>query len=68
MKVFPITVNIYAEEEQEAQAAQKALGQFVDDLGAMGIPVTGNKIATAIPKWKHPGIVRAKIIEHFRIK
>ena len=68
MNVYPITVKIYADSEQEAQTAQKALGQFVDDMGAMGIPVTGNKIATAISRWKQSGLVRAKIIEHFRLK
>ena len=55
MNVYPITVKIYADSEQEAQLAQKALGQFVDDMGAMGIPVTGNKIATAVPQWKQNG-------------
>lgn len=46
--------------------AQQALGQFVNDMGAMGIPVTGNKIAAAVPKWKQNAIVKAKIIEHFK--
>lgn len=66
MNVYPITVKIYADSEQEAQLAQKALGQFVDDMGAMGIPVTGNKIATAVPQWKQNGFVKSKIIEHFK--
>ena len=66
MNVYTITVKIYGESEQEAQMAQKTLGQFVDDMGAMGIPVTGKKIATAVPKWKQNAIVKAKIIEHFK--
>jgi hypothetical protein len=66
MKVFAITVNIYADSEKEAQLAQKALGQFVDDMGAMGIPVTGNKIATAVPRWNQNTLIKTKIIEHFR--
>lgn len=66
MKVFPITVNIYAEDEQEAQRAQKALGQFVNDMGHMGIPVTGRKIADAVPKWNANNLVRQQIINHFK--
>lgn len=64
--VFPITVNIYAEDEQEAQMAQKALGQFVNDMGRMGIAVTGRKIAEAVPKWNQNPLVRQKVISHFK--
>ena len=66
MNVYPITIKIYADSEQEAQQAQQALGQFVNDMGAMGIPVTGNKIATAVPRWNQNSFVRSKIIEHFK--
>lgn len=65
MKVYPITINIYASDEQEAEQARKALGAFVDELGAMGIMVTGSKVAEAVPKWKNP-LVRGRIIGHFR--
>ena len=50
MNVYPITIKIYANDEQEAQRAQHALGQFVNDMGALGIPVTGNKVAEAVPQ------------------
>ena len=66
MKVFPITVNIYAEDEQEAQLAQKALGQFVNDMGHIGIAVTGRKIAEAVPMWNANNLVRQQIINHFK--
>ena len=65
MKVYPITINIYAADEQEAELARKALGAFVDELGAMSIMVTGAKIAEAVPKWKSP-MVRGRIIGHFK--
>lgn len=65
-KVFPITVNIYAEDEQEALLAQKALGQFVNDMGHFGIPVTGRKIAEAIPKWQANSFVKQQVINHFK--
>ena len=66
MNVYPITVNIFAANEQEAQKAQKALGQFVNDMCQLGIHVTGNKIATAVPRWNQNSFVKAKIIEHFK--
>ena len=66
MKVFPITIHIYAEDEQEAERARRALGAFVDDLGQMGLMVTGDRLATAVPKWKDNAIVRNRIISHFR--
>ena len=66
MKVFPITIKIYAEDEQEAENARHALGSFVDQLGQMGIMVTGNKIAKAVPKWDKNILVKNQIISHFK--
>ena len=66
MKVFPITIKIYAEDEQEAEKARHALGSFVDQLGQMGIMFTGNKIAQAVPKWDKNILVKNQIISHFK--
>ena len=66
MNVYPITIKIYANDEQEALMAQQALGRFVNDMGALGIPVTGNKIAEAVPRWDKNILVRNQIISHFK--
>ena len=66
MQVFPITIKIYAENEQEAEAARHALGGFVDALGKQGIPVTGNKIAEGIARWDKNPFVKSQIIKHFK--
>ena len=66
MKVYPITIKIYAEDEQEAEKARHALGGFVDQLGQIGIMVTGNKIAQAVPKWDKNILVKNQIISHFK--
>lgn len=66
MKVYPITVNIYAEDEQEAERARQALGGFVDQMGRMGIMVTGDKLAEAVPRWDRNPLVRNQVIKHFR--
>lgn len=65
MKVFPITVKIYAEDEQEAERARKALGGFVDRMGEMGVMVTGDRIASGVPKWEKNPLVRSQVIKHF---
>ena len=66
MKVYPITIKIYAEDEHEAAKARHALGGFVDQLGQMGIHVTGNKIADGMSRWDKNAFVRSKIIDHFK--
>lgn len=66
MKVFPITIKIYAEDEQEAEQARHALGSFVDQMGRMGIQVTGKKIAQAVPNWDKNLLVKNQIINHFK--
>lgn len=68
MKVFPITIRIYAEDEQEAERARQSLGGFVDQMGQMGIPVTGSKIADGMSRWDKNAFVRSKIIDHFKNK
>lgn len=68
MNVYPITIKIYAADEQEAQRAQQAMGQFVNDMGAMGIAVTGNKISEAMPRWNKNPLVKNQIINHFKNK
>jgi len=65
MKVYPITVKIYAEDEQDAERARQALGGFVDQMGAMGIMVTAGKIADGVSRWDRNAFVRSKIIKHF---
>ena len=67
MNVYPITIKIYADDEQEAQRAQRALGKFVNDMGALGIPVTGRKIADGVPRWNANSFVKSRIIDHFKV-
>ena len=66
MKVFPITIKIYAEDEQEAERARHALGGFVDRMGQMGIMVTGDRIADGMSRWDRNALVRSRIIDHFK--
>ncbi len=68
MKVFPITIKIYAEDEQEAERARHALGGFIDQMGQLGVMVTGSKIADGMERWDKNVFVKSRIIDHFKNK
>ena len=66
MKAFPITIKIYAEDEHEAEQARQALGGFVDQMGQLGIMVTGGKIAQAVPRLDKNPFIKNQIINYFK--
>ena len=66
MKGFPITFNIYAESEQEAEEARMAIIAFIGQHAHQGRAVTGHKIAQAIANWDKNPIVKSRICEHFK--
>lgn len=66
MKAFPITIKIYAEDEREAEQARQALGGFVDQMGQLGIMVTGSKIAQAVPRLDKNPFIKSQIINYFK--
>lgn len=66
MQVFPITIKIYAENEQEAEQARRSLGGFVDQVGRYGLMVTGDKITNAITRWEQNPFVKSQILKHFK--
>lgn len=52
MKGYEIKFNVFAESQEEADRAAKAIRVFVDEKAADGVPVTAEKIAAAVDKWK----------------
>ena len=62
---FPITFNIYAESQQEAEEARMALIAFIGQHAREGRAVTGRKIAQAVARWDSNPIVRSQIIKYF---
>ena len=52
MKGYEIKFNVYADSQEEADRAAKALRGFVDDQAAKGVAVTASKIAGAVERWK----------------
>ncbi len=66
MKGFPITLNIYAENAEEAEQARKALISFIDLHARQGRAVTGRKIAEAVSRWDRNPFVRNQIINFLK--
>lgn len=66
MKGFPITFNIYAESEQEAEEARMAIVAFIGQHARQGRAVTGRKIAQAVSNWDKNPLVKSQIINYFK--
>lgn len=61
MNVYNITVPIYAENEQEAMNAKKALFDFVSRYRERNVPVTGNKVVSALNMLESNPFVKSQI-------
>ena len=66
MKGYPITFNIYAESEQEAEEARMAIVAFIGEHAKHGRAVTGKKVAKAVSNWDSNPIVKSQIINFFK--
>lgn len=63
MKGFPITFNIYANNEAEAADARAAIVDFINEHAKEGRAVSATKIAKAIRSWESNPLIRKKIID-----
>lgn len=61
MNVYNITIPIYADNDNEAQEARKALFDFVDSYRSRNIAVSGAKIIKALNKIKGNAFVKTQI-------
>lgn len=66
MKGYKIQFELYANSEQEAESARKAIVTFIGELANCGRAVTGQKLSEALPKWKDNVLVRNKILDFFQ--
>lgn len=64
--IKPITFNIYADDEQEAEKGRKAIIQFINIMGQYGAKVSGNKIAEAVTRLNDSPFVASQIIKFFK--
>ena len=66
LKGYPITLNIYAESEQEAERGRKAIIQFIDNMRQQGAAVRGNKLVEAVGRLSSSPFVAMQIINFFK--
>lgn len=65
-KIRPITFNIYASTDEEAEKGRKAIIQFINIMGQQGARVSGNKIAEAVAKLNDSPFIASQIIKFFK--
>jgi hypothetical protein len=63
---YPITFNIYAESQQEAEEARMAIIAFIGLHASQCRAVTAKKIAQALSNWDKNPIVKNRIIDYFK--
>ena len=66
LRGFPITFQLYAHDEQEAEEARMAIVAFIEQLRQYGLPVTGKKVAQAAANWDRNPIAKMQILKHFK--
>lgn len=66
LKGFPLTFNIYAENEQEVEECRMAIIAFIGTHASQCRAVTARKVGQAIANWDKNMIVRNRIIQYFK--
>ena len=64
--IRPITFNIYASSEEEAERGRKAIVTFINIIGQQGAKVSGDKLHEAIGKLPHSPFVFNQILKFFK--
>lgn len=65
-QIRPITFNIYASTDEEAEKGRKAIVHFINIMGQHGGKVSGNKLAEAVGRLNNNTFVTSQIIKFFR--
>ncbi len=65
MRLYNVTIPVYADNEQDAQQAANALAAFVSEVKQQGRAVTAKGVAYAASKWQKNAIVRNEILKQF---
>jgi hypothetical protein len=63
---YPLTFNIYAEDEKEVEDARMAIIAFIGLHASQCRAVTARKVAQAISNWDKNPIVKNQIINYFK--
>lgn len=65
-QIRPITFNIYASTDEEAEKGRKAIVTFINIMGQHGGKVSGNKLAEAVGRLNNSSFITAQIIKFFK--
>jgi len=65
-EIRPITFNIYASSDEEAERGRRAIIQFINIMGQHGGRVSGDKIAEAVGKLSSSPFIASQIIKFFK--
>ena len=63
---FPLTFNIYAEDEKEVEECRMAIIAFIGYHASQCRAVTARKVAQAIANWDKNLLVKNNIINYFK--
>lgn len=66
LKGFPLTFNIYAENEQEVEECRKAIIGFIGLHAAQCRAVTAQKVTNALKNWDRNFLIKKQIVEYFQ--
>ena len=66
LRGFPLTFNIYAENEQEVEEVRMAIIAFIGLHASQCRAVTARKVAQAVSNWDKNAIVKNQIINYFK--
>lgn len=64
--IKPITFNIYANSDEEAERGRKAITQFINIMGQHGAKVSGDKLYEAIGYLGDNSFIMSQIINFFK--
>ena len=65
MKLYNVTIPVYADSEEDAQQASSALSRFVGEVKEQGRAVTAKGLANAAGRWQSNAFVKNEILKHF---
>ena len=65
MNGYPITFNIYANNEQEVEELRFVITEFIRLHAEQGRAVTATKVADALRSWNNNPISKNRIINYF---
>ena len=52
MRGYKVEFNVYAESQEEADAATRAIKDFISQKAQTGVAVTARKITEALSRWQ----------------